>query len=127
VAKEANGPLFRMLADSCSFHDAVCVETLRTGADIIGPLTRAGNGEPLVPKSDCSIEQLVRQQDKCNAELIKKLRVDEFEEELLEQTCKDAALHRMSVPMPLSEAALGGISVCQRFGVAQGACVSEKK
>ena len=124
VSSQVNGPLLEILADSCGFHDRACIELFRKGGDIIGPLACSGNGTPIDVNFSYDVSKLIEQRPVRNEKLIEKVRVDEFAGELLAQTIADAKLGRMSEPVSVDDVDLCGISVCQRFGVLQGACFS---
>ena len=71
----------------------------------MGLLERSGIGEPVDCDIPASIDELRNGCAKHNMELLAGLKPNEFEDELLKLTVADAALERMSHPVPGAHAA----------------------
>ena len=138
VAAEVNGPLTNELAHDIAFHDAACVDTLRTGAKLVrayGPLRSdaltvhcvkvdelelSGNGVPIAPERDLTLEELLAQRLESNTELLRRMREDPHAVDLMDACEKDAELGRMSQPRVLEMHELEEFTLSPRFGVEQG-------
>ena len=129
VAQHVNGPLLEILAQSCGFHDAACIELFRKGGEIVGTLPFAGNGKKIVEFE--SAEKLAAAcgltaaRAERNADIIASMRVEEYPQELLRQAKEDANLGRMSRTRLLSlnefeQLDTSDVNISPRFSVVQG-------
>ena len=102
VSSTVNGFLFSELLVSARHCDAGCAERFRKGASVLGKLELSGVGTPteVVDINDCAAVKIEKEER--NKRLMGELKCDEFADELLEQPRADAAMGRMSPPVPLS-------------------------
>lgn len=121
VAEGVNGPMLRLLAALSGHVDPECIEFFRVGAPLYGLLDRSGIGVPIdcaaVPEAEATMREHCLAS---NAKLLAKLREDPFAKDLMELTRKDAALGRMSEPVPAELSQLGDVLLVPRFGIEQG-------
>ena len=121
VAEGVNGPMLRELAAASGHVDPECIEFFRVGAPLYGLLDRSGIGVPIdcaaVPEAEATMREHCLAS---NAKLLAKLREDPFAKHLMELTRKDAALGRMSEPVPAELSQLGDVLLVPRFGIEQG-------
>ena len=115
-----NGPLFDLLLKASSHPDADCADLLRYGAPLLGKLPATGNTKSVQNKSHADVHDLWKSAEKGNAAVLKRLRVDPFSSELMQQALVDVGLHRLTSPVPIDEVDLSKIRVSQRFAVEQG-------
>ena len=124
AAGEANGPLLQHLAATIAYHDPFCVELLRQGCDIVGVLTRSGNGKPLEVDVDSGgtpgTENLSSERAQNNKALLRTLKEDKHAAELLRMATEDAEKGRMSHPRPLAAKDIAKHVLSPRFCVEQG-------
>ena len=100
VVATLNGPLLNMLIREAGHADVSLEQMMQQGSPLMGELECSHLGTP-VELNGVRSEQSVREE--ClehNRSLLKTLRPDEFAEELLAQTLKDAAANRMDSPVP---------------------------
>ena len=89
---------------------------------MIGVLAQSGVGSPIEQTEEPevkSISNIFARAEFSNAALLKQLREDEHSHELLSMTKDDAALGRMSAPVPISNTSANEILLCPRFAVPQ--------
>ena len=71
-------------------------------------------------KSHADVHDLWKSAEKGNTAVLKKLHVDPFSNELMQQALVDVGLHRLTSPVPMDGVDLSKIRVSQRFAVEQG-------
>ena len=120
VASGVNGALLEQLARATNYWDCECVEFFRKGAPMYGVLPVSGNGVPQKFAAASSVEELLSSALANNCKLVKSLKEDKHSQALFETTCNDAALGRMTFPVPVSDLDLSKVLLAQRFGVEQG-------
>ena len=86
----------------------------------VGPLPGVGNGTPMQPKTETSIDELVKGRSEKNNELLMRLREDEHADHLLQACWADAECGRMECPRKLQFEELLDYNFSPRFGVLQG-------
>ena len=101
VASGVNGALLERLARATDYWDCECVEFFRKGAPMYGVLPASGNGVPQKFAKASSVEELLSSALANNLKLVKSLKEDKHCEALSEATCNDAALRRMTLPVPV--------------------------
>jgi len=77
-------------------------------------------GEPKPESAEDALEQVRGSCSESNRQLLASMKEAQFANELMELTCKDARLGRMSRPVPVEECDLSGTLLTPRFGVEQG-------
>lgn len=140
VVKGVNGPMFNKLATSVAFDDMQAIQAFREGAaffavlvllymhlvyvlagvPFFGMLDKCNLGQAAECAEPCSMEALRSDCARSNALLLEQLHESEFSAELLELTRADAALGRMSMPVPVEDVDLNSIRLSPRFAVVQG-------
>ena len=98
LVSEVNGPLLEKLANRAGHEDAECANLFKNGADLY---------------DDADIDQLWWQCHENNLEVLRTLKEDDNSAELHRLTLKDAALGRMSSPMPASDVDLTQVMLCE--------------
>ena len=83
-------------------------------------LTPGGNGVPVTPKQELTVEQLQLNRATSNTSVIERMRTDVYADELWQACIKDAKAGRMTQPVPLQFEHLADRHLSPRFGVAQG-------
>ena len=142
VSNGVNGPLLELLAKEAGHNDCEAINQFRYGASLIGVLTCAGNGRPVPAQQPTPISVLQESRAEANSRIVNSGRIDRcvrnqcdyiyvlnvcycrHADELLAQTKEDIALGRMSDLMSPSEIDINNITICPRFGVEQGMCMS---
>lgn len=89
------------------------------GVSMLGELERSGAGVPVCVDQVKSIDALRENCASNNTALLTELRESSNASELLEMTRKDAAMGRMSDPVPVNSADLHGVLLNPRFAVEQ--------
>ena len=115
-----NGPLLHALAVAIDYHDVACVETLRTGAKMVGELPLSGNGIPIEPPEHFTLAELEEARIDTGCETLEKLREDMHSSKLLRACEDDASLGRMTDPQVLGFDEIGRKHLSPRFAVEQG-------
>ena len=100
LVSEVNGPLLEKLANRVGHEDAECANLFKNGADLY---------------DDADIDQLWWQCHENNLEVLRTLKEDDNSAELHRLTLKDAALGRMSSPMPASDVDLTQVMLCEFY------------
>ena len=90
------------------------------GVPFFGMLDKCNLGQEAECAEPCSMEELRRDCARSNALLLEQLHESEYSAELLELTRADAALGRMSMPVPVEDVDLSSIRLAPRFAVVQG-------
>ena len=87
----------------------------------VGILPRTGNGTPLVPQLEVSMEKLTSGRVHNNARVLERLSADVNADALMKTCVEDAALGRMTEPQVLEGSGMlaDSVHVSPRFGVAQ--------
>ncbi len=119
MSRSINGPVLEALAESTQFADAVCVNSFRKGAPLMGKLAFAGdrlyvtewactvvvllvpgNGPAKKFPDHKSIQRLHESRAERNVQTLKRVREDVHSNELLQKTLGDAEEGRMNPPLP---------------------------
>jgi hypothetical protein len=120
VIKDVCGPLAEFLVAATNFEDPGCVESLRTGAPLIGELPAAAGSVPHQYEQEVPVQKLREAAKANNLALIASLKSDKHEEFLMQQTLDDHALGRMTKPIPVAELDLSSVLMGRRFSREQG-------
>ena len=120
AAKNVNGLLLHKLAKETSFHDVSSASMFREGCDLIGPLTRTGNGRPLDTAEARPVESLHERRKAQNMALLANLKEDCRAEDLHQMAHDDADLKRMTHPRPVSRSDVEEYTFSPRFCIEQG-------
>ena len=96
-----------------------CVQSAWAGAAMLGELACSGVGEAVSVDYVKSIGELMGSCERSNAALLRELREDSNAADLLRLAKEDAALGRMSEPVPAAETHLSQVLLNPRFGVEQ--------
>ncbi len=83
-------------------------------------MAETGNGVALKPGSKALVAPLAAECAERNAKLLSRFREDPFAEELFNQTREDAALGRMTDPIPIEKLHTRSVMLASRSSVVQG-------
>ena len=120
VSRGVNGPLLQELAATVRHCDAAVVLLFKLGAKLFGSLPLSGVGEELAQELPVEPDTLLGQCGEHNAKLLKSIRSDALEKQILQCTLEDASKGRMSDPVPFGSIDTESVRVHPRFGVEQG-------
>jgi hypothetical protein len=95
--------------------------TLHSGAALLGELPISGVGSPVAEGCDLvpDLAALERSCAASNAALVAELRLDVHADELMRITLDDAAMGRMTTPIPIEQCDTSRMLLHPRFGVEQ--------
>ena len=128
VVGTSNGFLFQQLIQAADHEDLECANLFRHGAQMLGELVSSGIGTPCEGGEVKSSGELWTKHVAHNKALCKRLQTErdvdpqaqrQCDQRVHEATMKDAALGRMSRPVPIDRDDAEGILLQPRFGVEQ--------
>jgi hypothetical protein len=128
ISGHVNGPLFHDLLRVTGHHRPDCVDVFRYGAKILDLLDYEGLGEPVVCNVSApstapgpnSCDELKATCYEHNLKLLSHLKENEHSQELLRIARADAALGRMSDPVPLDSVDLHQVAPAIRCHKGRG-------
>lgn len=103
VLRDVNGPLLEELLADSHYEDEWCFELLESGARLMGLVEECGLGKPIAHSEMVDMDALRAECRSSNLALLQQLKSVKDEEELVAQTVVDAALGRMTYPVPSAE------------------------
>jgi hypothetical protein len=117
VAEGFNGPIAEELAAECMYSDAACINIFREGGDVVGDLVDSGCGKPAEFRAACSVEALKAECGVNNRKLLASLKQDEFACELMDEMYAEAAIGRVTYPVPIKHVDLECSVIARRFAI----------
>ena len=94
VSESVNGPMLEVIAEAIGYHDTECIHMFRDGGQLFGFLHNSGNGDPIEPKMEGDVRDLMKHKNRRNKDLVASLREDQHSDVLLKKVMEDADIGR---------------------------------
>ena len=86
--------MLEVIAEAIGYHDTECIHMFRDGGQLFGFLHNSGNGDPIEPKMEGDVRDLMKHKNRRNKDLVASLREDQHSDVLLKKVMEDADIGR---------------------------------